>query len=130
MKIAFTVGGFDCLGLQHTHLIKEIRKNVLNNGEFHIAVFDDYPFFVRNKYFPLQEQKHRINNLKFLVPEESIYQVLQEDCCSFIDHLRDKSRGAKLSLIVYRGQENIPEVDYCKKNKIHIKFIKPPKYET
>jgi len=131
MKIAFTVGGFDCIGLQHTHLIKEIRKNCLK-GKFYIAVFEDYPFFTRNKFFPIQNQEHRINNLKFLVGEDNLYRCLQWNCFNFIDHLSEQAQknGDKLSLVVYRDQEPIPEVAYCKEQKIYVKFIKTPKYET
>lgn len=129
MKIAFTVGKFDCLNYRHIHLVKEMRKYVFPNGKISVLILDDYPIFLREKAFPLQRMEHRHHNLKYICGADCV-SVLQEFAIREIEYLHNeaKRKGDHLVMVAYREDEKCAEVIYALKNKIQVRFIKPPKY--
>lgn len=127
-KIAFAVGKFDCLKQKHIHLIKEMRKYVFPNGKIKAFILDDYPIFVREQCFPVQNIEQRMHNLKYLVGED-LQPIFQTYAFNAILNLVDdaKKRGDRVIMVAFREDENSFESKFCREHKIQLRFIKPPK---
>lgn len=129
MKIAITSGSFDCLGHKEAHLIKEMRKAVLPDGQLCAILFDDYPVFCMTGKFPVQSYHQREKNLRFLVPEITVahFTPIGSYLSSEILRYKNKKGVERIIYFGFQGQEDFPGVEEVNAYKIPKKFIKLPK---
>lgn len=126
-KVAITYGDFDCLGRDHFHLIKEMRKVVLPDNLLVVVIPDNYPAFVNKGYFPVQSLQHRIDNLSYLVKNVRT-SFASDPSMIFEEHIADaKKLGDRLIYVGYDDDKDFPGRQTLSKHNIPIRFIKRPK---
>jgi len=123
-KIAFTYGEFDCLNKHHFHLIKEMRKIILPDVFVNAVIADDYPAFVNNGCFPIQDLQHRINNLSYLC--KNIHVSYSANPSAVFQSMIDEAikKGQKLVYVGYEDNKEFPGRELLKKHNIPVRFIK------
>lgn len=123
-KIIFTIDKFDCLNQSHFHLIKEMRKLALPDGEIIAVIFDDYSCFVNNRQFPIQDLSHRKNNLEFLVKD--FLQCFTNDPSPVILALIDRAKkeNKRLIYVGYEDNKSFIGRETLAKANISMRFIK------
>lgn len=123
-KIIFTIDAFDCLNQSHFHLIKEMRKLALPDGDITAIIFDDYPCFVNNRQFPIQNLSHRKNNLEFLIKD--FFPCFSNHPEPAILTLIDKAKAEKKRLIYVGYEDNKSFIgrETLAKANISMRFIK------
>ena len=123
-KIAITYGDFDCFNVDHSFLIKEMRKIVMPDNKLIAIVPDDYPAFFQKEFFPIQDIKQRMKNLSFLVDEIRI--CLSNDPTSLMFEVISnlKKQGHRVIYVGYDDMKDFPGKEAIIKHKIPIRFIK------
>jgi len=120
-KLVVTIGKFDCLSQKHFHLIREMRKLALPDGEIAVIIFDDYSCFVRDKKFPVQSLEQRKNNLNFLVNEKNVFTCFSNDPSDILLSLKKADR------LLYAGYDDNKEFlgrGALKERNASFRFIK------
>lgn len=123
-KLAFTIGDFDCINQDHLHLINEMRKIVMPDNEVVVVLTDDYPSFVINGKFPIQDLTRRGAILSYFVKDISA--CLTSDPCNVFDMViqRCKEIGAMPVFVSYDDNKDFKGKEFLKKNGVSIRFIK------
>lgn len=125
MKLAITCGTFDCLNPDHFHLIKQMRKNVVPDGNVMVLLLDDYAAFRVENKFPIQSFGHRSNNLNYLV--KYVKQIIDVSPMSYLKAVNDlaQNRGDRVFFFAYSDKD--AGVKEAQELKIPVKIIKPVK---
>ena len=125
-KIAFTLGDFDCINKEHLHLLLEMRKVCLPDNEATVILTDDYASFVINGKFPIQEVKHRMNNLNYFC--KNIHICVDKNPVYLLSRTIEEIKRvqAKPIFVAYDDNKDFPGREYLKEQNITIKFIRKP----
>lgn len=125
MKLAITCGTFDCLNKDHFHLINQMRKQVVPDGNVMVLLLDDYAVFRNENKFPIQSYQHRENNLNFLV--KYVRRIVDVSPAAHLERFVSvsKTRNDRITFFAYSDKDH--GVDMAKKLKIPVKIIKKPK---
>lgn len=123
-KLAFTIGDFDCIGQDHLHLINEMRKIVMPDNEVVVVLLGDYPSFVNNGIFPIQDYSRRANNLAYFVKDirQCICDSPETAFKNVLDHA--KQVGFMPIFVAYDDNKDFKGREFLKKNGVSIRFIK------
>lgn len=122
-KLAFTIGDFDCINQDHIHLIKEMRKIVMPDNEVVVVLMDDYPSFVVNGKFPIQDLNRRKINVGYFASNIPIcYTDVKLSLESIIEAA--KKDGKMPIFVAYDDNKEFEGREFLKKNGVSIRFIK------
>ena len=121
-KLVVTIGRFDCLSQEHFHLIREMRKLALPDGDILVFLFDDYSCFVKDKKFPVQSLEQRGNNLNYLV--KNIRFCFSDDPSSTIEAVVKAQKPDRLLYAGYDDNKEFLGREALKKCNASFRFIK------
>ena len=125
-KLAFTIGDFDCIGQDHLHLINEMRKIVMPDNEVVVVLLGDYPSFVNNGIFPIQDYHRRANNLAYFVASSNIRQCISDSPETVLGYIINDAKccGYMPIFVAYDDNKDFKGREFLKKNGVSIRFIK------
>lgn len=122
-KAVITIGVFDCVDQKQSALIKAMYKTATTDGVVVVFLLDDYTAYKRTGKFPNQNIVQRKKNLTYLVPENQIFIIennqVDEELSDYM--LLVKHNSARLVYVGFRNEKLLHDKE---QNKMLLKLIK------